>query len=336
MGIDPNKIISPLMSPENLHGLSSLRNFHKSESLFVIGNGSSLTAEDLEAIAETGQPSIAFNDIFSWYGSTSFRPTYYIVEDPIFARKHLDQILAMRDIVKLFPEQLMGVFPPSRNILYYGLNEEISPSSSTYFSETPQLRLRSDSHIPRTSARYLYGGPQNLPRRCRFRIARIGSLPREIRAMVAQNGEDTQAYNTCLNDVHWIEAHQQYAIKAFRTAQRFAAYRGISIGNAFRRDSLSLPPRAHRSASRLQSFSSFAEKHPSLNLHNALPLICRDGGLFWIPAIHLLENTSPMESKKVLLVEDVDAMSSQHLQKDAAGADTRYTPQPVADLMRSK
>ncbi|MEM9025327.1 MAG: hypothetical protein AAGB06_00175 [Verrucomicrobiota bacterium] len=244
MGIDPDKIISPLMSPENLHGLSNLRNHHKSDSLFVIGNGDSLNASDLEAIAATGQPTIAFNDIFNWYGSTSFRPTYYIVEDPIFARKHLDAILGMRDIVKLFPEQLMGVFPPSKNILYYGLNEEISPSSSTYFSETP-LNFGYGATVTYPALQLgIYMGVRKIYLvGVDFASRELEALPREIRAMVAQNGEDAQAYNTCLNDVHWIEAHQQYAIKAFRTAQRFAAYRGISIMNASRGGQLEVYPR---------------------------------------------------------------------------------------------
>lgn len=244
MGIPPEKITSPLMSEENLKGLARLRNAHKSESLFVIGNGKSLTPEDLENIAATGQPSIAFNDIFSWYHTTSFRPTYYIVEDPVFARRHLDSILSMRNVIKLFPEQLMGVFPPSKEILYYGLNEEISPSSSTYFSETP-LNFGYGATVTYPALQLgIYMG-------CRkiylvgvdFASRELEALPREIRAMVAQNGGDTQAYNTCLNDVHWIEAHQQYAIKAFRTAQRFAAYRGISIMNASRGGQLEVYPR---------------------------------------------------------------------------------------------
>lgn len=246
MGIDAEKIIAPMMRPENLHGLSTLRNAHKSECLFIIGNGDSLTANDLESIAESGQPSIAFNDIFTWYDSTQFRPTYYIVEDLLFAQKHLKEIFEMNAVTKLFPEQLSGVFPPSRDILYYGLNEEISPSSSTYFSETP-LNFGYGATVTYSALQLgIYLGVSKIYLvGVDLALRELEALPREIRALNASNNESTYSYSTCLNDVHWVEAHQQYAIKAFRTAQRFAAYRGISILNASRGGNLEVFPRVH-------------------------------------------------------------------------------------------
>lgn len=58
--------------------------YHKNDKrCFVIGNGPSLTIEDLEKLQ--GEISFASNAIYAVYGSTKWRPNYYFMGDPAFA-----------------------------------------------------------------------------------------------------------------------------------------------------------------------------------------------------------------------------------------------------------
>ncbi len=61
--------------------LRKLKNIHRGEACFLIGNGPSLRPEDLTRIHEAGIPTFGFNRIFYIFGQTPWRPTYYISQD---------------------------------------------------------------------------------------------------------------------------------------------------------------------------------------------------------------------------------------------------------------
>ncbi|HJD45240.1 MAG TPA: hypothetical protein H9909_00215, partial [Candidatus Mediterraneibacter norfolkensis] len=63
---------------QRLAGLH-LKNKHKGERCFVIGNGPSLTAEDLELLK--GEITFAANRIYMLFDRTDWRPTYYFCAD---------------------------------------------------------------------------------------------------------------------------------------------------------------------------------------------------------------------------------------------------------------
>ncbi len=69
----------------------SLRNTKKGKSCFIIGNGPSLTADDLESISN--YDTFATNRIYSIFGQTSWRPTYYIAIDNNILEDNLKDIL---------------------------------------------------------------------------------------------------------------------------------------------------------------------------------------------------------------------------------------------------
>ena len=76
----------------NDRAIEALRNRHRGETAFVIGNGPSLTADDLSAIA--GRLSFASNKIHLIYPDTPWRPTYHHVADVEVARQHAATLLA--------------------------------------------------------------------------------------------------------------------------------------------------------------------------------------------------------------------------------------------------
>lgn len=61
--------------------LKALKNTKEGKACFIIGNGPSLRAEDLDKIHESGYDSFASNRIFKIFDKTLWRPTYYSVVD---------------------------------------------------------------------------------------------------------------------------------------------------------------------------------------------------------------------------------------------------------------
>lgn len=72
--------------------IRGLRNTKKGKSCFIIGNGPSLTAEDLESISN--YDTFATNRIYSIFDQTSWRPTYYIAIDNNILEDNLKDILS--------------------------------------------------------------------------------------------------------------------------------------------------------------------------------------------------------------------------------------------------
>ena len=59
--------------------LKSVKDIHKGERCFIVGNGPSLTPEDLEQLKN--EITFASNRIYSIFPSTTWRPTYYAAFD---------------------------------------------------------------------------------------------------------------------------------------------------------------------------------------------------------------------------------------------------------------
>lgn len=61
--------------------LRALKDHKIGESCFIIGNGPSLKAEDLEKVNELGFDSFASNRVYKIFNATRWRPTYFSVVD---------------------------------------------------------------------------------------------------------------------------------------------------------------------------------------------------------------------------------------------------------------
>ena len=59
--------------------IKQLKNKHKGQTVFVVATGPSLTISDLDLIKD--HFSISMNSIISSFDKTSFRPTYYLIQD---------------------------------------------------------------------------------------------------------------------------------------------------------------------------------------------------------------------------------------------------------------
>ena len=74
----------------NSYRLIRYKDKHLGQRCFIVGNGPSLRAEDLEKIK--GEFSFACNKIFKIFDQTSWRPTYFFVEDSLAYKNSLKEI----------------------------------------------------------------------------------------------------------------------------------------------------------------------------------------------------------------------------------------------------
>lgn len=74
----------------NSYRLIRYKDKHLGQRCFIIGNGPSLKAKDLEKIK--GEFSFACNKIFKIFNETSWRPTYFFVEDSLTYRNGYKKI----------------------------------------------------------------------------------------------------------------------------------------------------------------------------------------------------------------------------------------------------
>ena len=86
--------------------LQQLKDMHAGKRCFIIGNGPSLTAEDLTRIHENGDISFAFNRIFNIFPQTAWRPTYYISQDEKMLPGCINEVNAIEALKKFVPIEL--------------------------------------------------------------------------------------------------------------------------------------------------------------------------------------------------------------------------------------
>ncbi len=86
--------------------LSKLKGSHIGESCFVIGNGPSLTATDLQVLHEKNVSCFGTNRIFKIFNETDWRPTFFVSEDIIIIKNIQHEIETIQSQKKFIPINL--------------------------------------------------------------------------------------------------------------------------------------------------------------------------------------------------------------------------------------
>ncbi|MGG7620227.1 6-hydroxymethylpterin diphosphokinase MptE-like protein [Bacillus coreaensis] len=81
--------------------IRTLKNIHLNKRCFIIGNGPSLTVEDLDKLKN--EITFAFNRIYYIFDKTDWRPTYYCSEDDKTIFKSKEEINNLKIENKFFP-----------------------------------------------------------------------------------------------------------------------------------------------------------------------------------------------------------------------------------------
>lgn len=85
--------------------MRKIRNTCLNESCFIIGNGPSLTTDDLETLYKNNIDTFAVNRIFKIFPQTKWRPTYYVSTDHVLIRDMLDEVEKIPAKIKFIPLQ---------------------------------------------------------------------------------------------------------------------------------------------------------------------------------------------------------------------------------------
>lgn len=118
--------------------LKKFKNIHCGERCFIVGTGPSLKMEDLEKIK--GEYSFSVNSIVLSFSDTSWRPTYYAIQDSFGYEKLKNAIREARMPVvfngvsnnTMTPQMDIDNIPFPVNILDHG---KLLPDHHTYFSD---------------------------------------------------------------------------------------------------------------------------------------------------------------------------------------------------------
>lgn len=85
--------------------MKKIHNTHLGESCFIIGNGPSLTVEDLNTLHDRGIDTFAVNRIYQIFPQTRWRPTYFVSTDAVMLRDKLAEAGAIPAKIKFIPLQ---------------------------------------------------------------------------------------------------------------------------------------------------------------------------------------------------------------------------------------
>lgn len=85
--------------------MRKIHNRNVGESCFIIGNGPSLTAEDLNILYKNDIDTFAVNRIFKIFPQSEWRPTYYVSTDHVLIRDMLEDVNNISAKEKYIPLQ---------------------------------------------------------------------------------------------------------------------------------------------------------------------------------------------------------------------------------------
>lgn len=100
--------------------MAALKDIHKGERCFIVGNGPSLNKNDLSLLRD--EYSFGVNGIFYKTRDTGFSPTYYIVEDSHVVRDNLEEIKKFEARHKFFPSIYRNLLPETENTSFFMMN----------------------------------------------------------------------------------------------------------------------------------------------------------------------------------------------------------------------
>lgn len=83
--------------------IKELKNIHNGERCFIVANGPSLKAEDLDTLYKNNEYTFGMNRIYKIFDQTKWRPSFYVCEDINIFNDSVDDINAIKAEKKFIP-----------------------------------------------------------------------------------------------------------------------------------------------------------------------------------------------------------------------------------------
>lgn len=222
--------------------LRSLKDKHRGQRCFVIGNGPSLKISDLQKLHELGEICFGFNKIYLAFSETDFRPTYYIIEDPLVSKNAKIDFSLLEPLIKFFPKDFSCQFKDVANAWFYNLNwTEFFPSRPMFTCDP--FNFYWGATVTYTAIQFaIYFGCNPIY------LIGVDFYFKESTARDKSNN-DVLIGSGELNHFHpdyrpvgekWYAPRLEHQKKAFEAAQLYCQNHGIEIINASRRSRLDI------------------------------------------------------------------------------------------------
>ena len=103
--------------------ISKYKNKYAGQRCFIVANGPSLRAEDLDLLHNRGEITFGMNRIYKLFDQTRWRPTYYVCEDEMIANGQQAEINALKAQEKFIPIEICWWHDVKiENACYFHLN----------------------------------------------------------------------------------------------------------------------------------------------------------------------------------------------------------------------
>ncbi len=137
-----DNVIGRFLYPE----LRQFKNFHSHEKCFIIGNGSSLSIADLDALYEQEEICFGMNGIPLLFENTKWRPDYYVCEDGKALDLYGDMIIKSK-IKNIFVSEVNKIFLERVKKLKGCQMFVFHMIASDYASNLPEFSENIEKHI---------------------------------------------------------------------------------------------------------------------------------------------------------------------------------------------
>jgi len=115
--------------------IKKYQNKYKGQRCFIVANGPSLRAEDLDKLHQRDEITFGMNRIYKLFDKTSWRPTFYVCEDELIIKEKQTEINAIPAQEKFIPIELNWWHNINiDNALYFHLNYDKEKQSKYGFS----------------------------------------------------------------------------------------------------------------------------------------------------------------------------------------------------------
>lgn len=101
-----NYIFSNFENSKYGKNMKRFKNIHQGKRCFVLGNGPSLSPDDLTLMQENGEITFGVNRVFNIFDKTDWRPYYYVSEDELIIGDIQDTVISLQAKGKFIPINL--------------------------------------------------------------------------------------------------------------------------------------------------------------------------------------------------------------------------------------
>ncbi len=239
------------VAPGNRARLEALKDTHKGEKCFVIGNGPSLKAADLDKLKEKGIFCFGSKRINAIFDETDWRPDIWGVSDLGFISIYHDEMSELQGFPKLVPcQSIINLNIPIKDAIYFPfIQTERTPcwfnkdvTRGVHFWGTITCKLINFAVYMGFTEIYLLGVGHSYPVTTDANNKKVLDLTKQT--YFSENYYDSKSDLACATqDVNDMESALQYVTQAYKDVKYFCDTFNVKVYNATRGGELQVYPR---------------------------------------------------------------------------------------------